>query len=303
MAMTTAHWTKNVSRQVFLPAYMAREGVYSWPWEKLYTVANSDHATEQVFAYSGMGAAQATAELEPAYFADMSELEETTFTHSKYTLGFMASQELVEDGKYVDVIKDGGEAVADGLNYIVDYSTCNLVFNRAFSSTYPLYDGTELCGAHTLASGATLTNEGTAASISFDSLWLGINYFENTATRQDGLPLVDKPKYLLYNPVKEKLVAKVLSNTTGHQPDSADQGNTDTLKGYGITGIPCRHLSTNYWFLLGERAMKDLRFFWRIRREVKRDSDFDRDGLKIKARIRFSVGVADSPRIFGNTGA
>lgn len=303
MAMTTYQWTKNISRQVFLPAFKQREGVYSWPWEKIYTVKTSDHATEQVFSSSGLGAAQATGELEPAYFADMSELEQTTFTHSKYTLGFMASQELIEDGKYVDVVREGGESVADGLNYIVDYSACNLVFNRAFNSSYTLYDSTELCGTHTLADGSTLNNEGTAASISFDSVWLGVNYFENTIKRQDGLPLVEKPKYLVYNPSKEKLVTKLLSNLTGHQPDNADQGNTDTLKGYGIVGIPCRHLSTNYWFLMGERAKNDLLFFWRIRRELKRDADWDRDGIKVKARIRFSLGARDFPRIYGNLGA
>lgn len=302
MAMVTAEMAKAVSRQIYQPAFRKRADMQHWGWTPLFTVSQSRAATEQTFGFTGIGAAVETEELEPAYYGKYEELGTTVWTHSKYTLGGMVSQELLEDNQNLpSIVGSLGEMIAEGHAYIVDYTVAQL-FNRAFNVLFPLYDAVQLCGTHTLQkSGATVSNALAAASIDFDTLWLAINYFEYSMFTHENLPMTAVPKYLLFHPSQSKNVRKILETDRG-EPDTADN-NKNTLTSYGIIPIPCRFLTSTYWFLASEKFPADAIFYYRVRGETKEDADFDRDAIKLKTRQRFSAKFRDWPHIVGNPGA
>lgn len=301
MANTTHAFTKAISRQVFQPPFRVAADQYSWPWEKITTVKTSSAATESTFSFNGLGYARQTGELEPVFYNDMSENASTTWTHAKYTLGTMFSQELMEDSQYISFVKEAGQAIGEGQAYMVEYTVAT-VLNRAFNSSYTLWDGSELCASsHTTFSGDSVDNDLTAASLDFDTLWSAISHFETTLVTQDGLPITDKPKFLIYHPSQEKDVIKLLKTSSG-QPDTPDH-SVNSLTLYGLIPVSCRHLTSTYWFVAGSKFPKDFIFYWRIRKEVKQEGDFDRDAIKIKSRQRYSVGLRDWTYIVGNPGA
>lgn len=303
MAMVSPEFVRSLSQQIYQPAMRKKADTKHWDWSDFFTVKSSDFAYEQSYRYTGMGPGVATGELEPAYYGKFRELGTTTWTHSKYTLGSMWSQEFIEDNRNLPEIGGAvGEMVQEGLNYIVDYTVAQH-FNRAFNSSYPLYDSVELCGTHTLQKtpATTVANEMTASSITFDTLWLAINYYEYQLFTHENLPMTSTPKYLLYHPSQKKTVMKIL-DSMGMEPDTTDN-NKDTLKKYGLIPVECRFLTSTYWFLLSDKCKEDFLFYWRVKQETKDDADFDRDAAKIKSRIRFSSGPADWFSILGNTGA
>jgi len=304
MAMVTPEFARAVSRQIFQPAFRVSCDTKHWSWEQLATIKQSQAALEQQFGFTGVGAAVATNELSPFYYGRFQELPTAQWIHTKYTLGGMVSQELIEDNKNLpDIVSSLGTMIGEGHSYIRDYTVANLFVN-AFSggTSYYLYDSAYLCAAHTLQkSGGSVTNYLTAASLSFDNLWLAINFTAYSMFTHEGLPLTDAPKWLLYHPSQNKAVRKILETDRG-EPDTADN-NKNTLTSYNIIPVPCRFFTTTHWFLATTRFKEDLVFYDRISKEVKEDADFDRDAIKIRSRVRFSVKFKDWMHIVGNAGA
>ena len=301
MANTTYGWAKSIALTDYMPAFRQNSELQSWDWDKLVTKKSTTRATEQVFSFSGLPAAYRTSELEPIYYADMHELAATTFTVYKYTLASMFSHEFLKDQWHLpDMMKEAGSAAGDSHSFIKD-QVVSSVLNRAFNSSYPLYDGVELCGTHTLKSGDSYDNDLTPASITFDNVWSAVNHFETTLLSQSGLYLRDKPEYLIYHPSKEKEVQAILQSQL--QPGTADN-DKNTLRGYSLKPVACRHLSTTTnWFIAGSRFKNDYCFFSREGLSTATEDDFDRMGVKFRSYQRFAVGVRDFLYIVGNPGA
>lgn len=297
----TAQFARAVSRQIFQPAYRVKADMKSWDWEQLMTVRTSNAALEQDFGYTGIGAAQATGEGEPAKYGRFRETATTQWIHSKFTLGAIVTQELIEDNQNLPaIVGELGDMIGEGQSYIVDYTNAQ-VFNRAFDGTnYPLpVDSLALCSnAHVLQnSGATYDNYLASTSLTWSNLWTAINYFEYQQFTHENLPTKARPKFLIYHPSQNKVVRKILETDKG-EPDTANN-NKNTLTSYNIVPVPCRFLTSTYWFLASDQFPKDLIFYWRIRKEAKEDADFDRDAVKLKTRQRFSVNVRSGLQIIG----
>lgn len=303
--LVSTELARAISRQIFFEPFRVAADLKHWDWERLADLRTSNAALEQTFGFTGIGAAVQTDELAPAYYGGFQELPTQQWIHTKYTLGGQVSQELLEDNKNLPpIIGELGTMVGEGHAYIKDYTVAQY-WNNAFvasNSSYNLYDGTTLCNTHTLQkSGGTVTNLLSPASLSFNNLWLAINYFEYSMFTQEGLPTTDTPKYLLFHPSQSKTVRKILETDRG-EPDTFNN-NKNTLTSYNIIPIPCRFLTSTYWFLIGEKGPKDFIFYNRISKEVKEDADFDRDAVKIKSRERFSAKFKDWVHIVGNAGA
>jgi hypothetical protein len=239
--------------------------------------------------------------LDTIYYADMAELAATTFTVKKYTLATIFSHELLKDNQHLpDLMKEAGQSMGDSHSFIRDVASAS-VFNRAFNSSYTMYDGVELCGSHTMKDGTTLTNELTAASLTFDNVWLMINYFETSLISHAGLYLRDTPKYIIYHPSKEKEVSAILEST--NEPGVADN-DKNTLRSYNLKKIPCRFLSTSSnWFIAGSRFKSSWLWFNREGVSSAMEDDFDVMATKLRTHQRFAHGVKEFVYIVGNQGA
>ena len=307
MANISPQFANAVSRLVFNPAFRKSADLNHWNWRQIVGVKKSDAALEYVFSAAGVGAPRVTKEGEPVYYSAMAELAKTTWTHAKYTLGVGFSKELLEDNKnYKDFISDSAAAMGEGFAYLDDYTLAQ-VLNRYATAGYELYDAVTLGGTHTLTqstadtAAASVSNVGTTASINFDTIWLAVAYFMYQLYAQDGLPMTRDPKYLIYHPINEKVVRKVVEATG--EPDTAELHNPQTLGKFGLIPVPCRFLTTTTnWFLGTTKIAEDFRMYDRIAKEIKSEADFDRDILKFKARRRFSAGFADWPEIYCNAG-
>ena len=83
MANTCYSFTKAVAISDYLPAFRQNQTQQLWDYGKVTGMKKTSKATEQVFSYAGLPAAS-DGELEPIYYADMSELGATTFTVNKH---------------------------------------------------------------------------------------------------------------------------------------------------------------------------------------------------------------------------
>ena len=258
MPSTSYSLAKALSITDYMPAFRQSETLQLWDWQKIFTQKSISRATEQVFSWNGLPVARRTGELEPIYYADISENAATTFTVRKYTLSTMFSHEVLKDNQHLpDLMKEAGSSAGESQSYIRAESLAS-VFNNAFTAgAYVGYDGSALCSTHTMKDGGSYDNALTAASLTFDNLWLAINHFETAPVSHSGLYLKDKVKYLLYHPSKEKEVRSLLRTTEG-QPGTANN-NYNSLRDYKLEAVPCRFLSsTTAWFILGSKAKKDL---------------------------------------------
>ena len=301
MANTTYSFAKAVALTDYQPAFRQNQKEQLWAYDKICSMKSTNRATEQVFSTSGLPAASQTGELEPIYYADMHELDATTFTVNKYTIATMFSHELIKDNIHLpDVMKEAGAAAGESMAFIKAQAIA-AILNRAFNSSHTMHDGVELCGTHTLKSGDSFDNDLTAASLTFDNVWLAINHFETTLLSQSGLYLKDTPKYLIYHPSKEKEVAAILQSNL--EPGTADN-DKNTIRNYNLVPVSCRFLTTSTnWFLASEKFKDDFQFWSREKPSTAMEDDFDRMGTKMRNYCRFAVGVRDFLRIVGNEGA
>jgi len=298
---TTFDMTKAIAITDYMPAFRQKNDLYTLNWPAVVTRKSMNRATEQVFSYAGLPVARLTSELEPIYYANMAELAATTFTAYKYTLSTMFSHELLKDNQHLpELLGEAGATAGESQAYIRDQVVA-AIWNRAFNSSYPLYDGVELCGSHTMNDGTAYTNELTAASITYDNVWSAINHFETAPYSHAGLMLTDRPEYIMYHPSKEKEVQAILKSDL--EPGTADN-DKNTLMAYNLKPLPNRHLSTSTnWFIIGSKFKNDMLFFEREAVKTDTEDDFDRMGVKFRSYQRFAVGVRDFLWIVGNQGA
>lgn len=312
MANTTFDYVKAISLVDYMPAFRTKSDIQTWNWQSITSVKETNRASEQVFSYVGLPASEATGELEPVSYRSTSELEPTLFLVNKYTLGTMFSFELLADNNHIrDFLSEAGEMMGESHSFVVDAVVAE-TFNRAFDPLFPVYDGVELCGTHTLFSGDIYDNALPPASLTFDSIWDAIIHYETTLLSQSGIFIHDRPEWLMYHPSKQKQVEAIFESPGQPvDPDiigvgpvvNVDNENANTLKKYSLRLIPNRHLTnTEAWFVGGSKFKNDHCFFWRDRPQVDMEDDFDRMGVKVRSFQRFANGVREFKFIVGNPG-
>jgi len=304
---TTYSFSKAVAITDYLKPFKTNSELQSWDWDKIVTKKSTSRATEQIFSWAGLPPARETNELQDVFFSDLHELAATTFTVGKYTLGTLFSYEFLQDNQHLpDLMGEAGACMGDSHSYIRDYSVAQ-TFNRAFNSSYTMYDGVELCGSHTLNDGTSLDNDLGPSSITYDNFWLMVDYFETSMYNHSGLFLRDDPKYIIYHPSKEKQVCAVLDSA--NEPGTADNdinalNSSKGKRNFNFVRIPCRHLTTSTnWFIAGTKFPQDYLYFTREGLKTKMWDDHERMGTKINSWQRFAHGPREFIRIVGNPGA
>ena len=114
MANTSYSNARAIALTDYLPAFRDSQKQQRWDWKQFTSMKSTKRATEQIYSTAGLGVARQTAELEPIYYADMSELGSTTFTVKKFTLASMWSHELLTDQWHSpDLYKEAGSSAGD----------------------------------------------------------------------------------------------------------------------------------------------------------------------------------------------
>lgn len=302
MAMNTIQWSKTVGLTDYNEPFYVAADTKIWDWRKIYDTGKSTRATEAWYTYSGIPAPELTGELEEVSFETPVELDAITLSTVKYARGWILSEEMEDDNlRLPGLLSKMAKSLGAGHGYIQDMAA-TYPFNQAFSSTYQtVWDGTELCGTHTTkVSADTITNEQTAASLSKDSIWDMIKYFDYGIVTQDGLPASDTPKFLIAHPSKRDIIEKIFESPM--ESDTTDN-NKNTLSNKGITVIYNRLLTdTERYFLVGSKMKDYLIYRQRKPITVKWKDAFTTIGKMCRTHQRFMCGPISFEYIVGNDG-
>lgn len=277
-------------------------GEHALELTELFAQENSSKAFEEDMSISGFGLAAQIGEGNSVSYDDMQQGFLTRYTHVKYGLGFIITEEMVEDDQYMAVAQKRAKALGFSVRQTQETVAAN-VYNRAFNSTYKGGDGKELLATdHPNVSGGTYANElSTAADLSEAALeQAAIDIMKLTNDRGLKIPIQITGLIIPIDLVFE--AERILKSPL--QVNSAEN-NVNVLKMAGtISKIMKNHYLTDAdaWFLRTNCPDGMKRF---TRRAVKftEDNDFDTENLKYKAVYRESYGWSDPRGLFGSSGA
>lgn len=278
-----------------------------WPAEypDLFDEQKSSKAYEEDVGVSGFGLAVEKSEGAGVSYDDARQSYTTRYINRTYCLGFIITEEAVEDNQYNLAVlgRRDAKALAFSMRQTREILAAN-VYNRAFNSTYTFGDGKELCATdHPLYAGGTFANELTVAAdlseASLEQACIDLAGFTNDR----GLKIAVLAKSLIIS--KENMFEATRILKSQLQNDSANNAiNALRIMGIFPGGVKVNHYltDTDAWFIR-TNAPEGMKYFNRIGNEFKPDNDFDSGNAKFKARFRCAFGNTDPRGLFGSPGA
>lgn len=229
---------------------------------------------------------------------------QVTFTHTTFARGEDISKEFFDDDQHSMVQKVISEMAINGrqTRELNGFAT----FRNAFTAGFTGGDGAVLCGTHTLLSGGTQSNAGTAA-LSPDSLEAGIVALAEQKS-QAGVVMGILPRVLLvpsslYREAVQVTESKLEANTANNEINVVSAKYGLMVKQSPFVGTAGGGNGSNtMWFLLGN--MHGLERYEReaINTRLVGWEDSRSDSYLYKARYRESVGWSSHLGIYGSTG-
>ena len=280
-----------------------------WPVEytDLFDTEKSTKAYEEEVGVSGFGLAAEKSEGSGILYDEASQSFVNRYTNKTYTLGFIVTQEMIEDNQYdITVIgKQQAKALAFSMRQTKEILAAN-IYNRAFTGTgNPTYgDGSVLCvSSHPTKAGGTFSNVPTVAAdlseAALEQAAIDIAGFTNDR----GLKISIMPKTLIIPKELMFEAERILKSTL--QNDTANNA-VNALRSTGIFtgGVKVNHYltDTDAWFIR-TNCPDGMKYFNRVDTEFAMDNDFDSTNSKFKARFRCSFGNTDPRGIYGSQGA
>jgi hypothetical protein len=269
----------------------------------LFDKYTSRRAFEEDVGVTGFGLASVKGEGAPITYDTMGQGFTTRYQHVVYAMGFVITEEMVDDDLYDVVGKARAESLAFSMRATKETVGAN-VYNRAFTAAYSFGDGKEMCATdHPNVTGGTWANElATPAALSEASLEQAcVDLMKFTNDR--GLKINIQPQSLII-PVDlvfdvERILKSDLRVSTANNDINALK-----LMGKFPNGVKVNHYltSTTAWFIR-TNATNGLKYFERKGDSFGADNDFDTSNAKFKASGRYSFGVTDPRSIFGTPGA
>ena len=268
----------------------------------LFDKNTSRRAYEEDVGTSGFGLASVKTEGGVINYDSATQGFTTRYTHVNYALGFVITEEMVEDDQYDIIGKSRAEALAFSMRQTKETVAAN-VFNRAFNSSYTGGDGLEMVStAHLNVSGGTWSNElATAANLSESSLEdMCINLMKFTNDR--GLRINVQPQSLII-PVDLVFEAERILKTDGRVATANNDLNALKAMGKFPKGVKVNHyLTSTTAYFIRTNVANGLKYFERKGDAFAADNDFDTSNAKFKASGRYSFGWTDARGIYGTAG-
>jgi len=286
-------------------------GVNSWYGEAynkhaeeytgLFDTSSSRKAFEEDMGTSMFGLAAVKPEGGAVAYDDAKQGFLTRYQHVSYGLGFVITDEMIEDDLYDVIGKKRAQALAFSMRQTKEIVAAN-VYNRAETAGYVGGDGsTMLSTSHANVSGGTYSNRLTTAAdlseASLEQALIDIGKLENDR----GLKIAIQPQCLVI-PVEQQFNADRILNST-MRPGTADNDKA-VLNGKFPQGVKMNHYlsDANNWFIR-TNCPDGMKHFERKGDSFSDDNEFDSDNLKYKATGRYSFGWTDPRGIFGSSPA
>jgi hypothetical protein len=296
--------TRSVHPKLLLPGVKAFFGDkykdYRPIWSQIFTKETSDRAYEEVVEERGFGLAQVKSEGQSVPYDTTGEGPTTRFTHVNYALGFIVTEEEVDDNLYQDRALSRAGALARSMRITKEVVHAN-VLNRAFSTSYPLGDGAAMISASHPTTAGNQSNLLTAADLTEASLEDAMIRIANMKDAR-GLNIMTRAVTLVVSP-SEMFNAYRILNAVGRSGVETNDPNAIRDMGMAPKVVVNPYLDdTDAWFLITD-VDQGLMSIQRKALRFAEDGDFDTGNLKHKAQERYSAGAADFRAIVGSTGS
>jgi hypothetical protein len=269
-------------------------------WSEVFEKRMSDKYEERVVEATGFGLAPVKSEGAPVMYDTTSEGYKTNFRHVVYSLGYIVTEEELEDNQYTYVSMGRSRALAFSMRTTAEIVHAN-VLNRAFSGSFLGGDGVSLVSnAHPTGAG-NASNLITAADLSETSLEDGLKAMMQTRNSR-GLNIAVTCKNLIVS-TSDVFNAERILYSAGRSGTANNDINAVRSLG-SVPGVSVNPYLTDLdaWFLQTD-VPEGMLSFWRREVELVKDNDFDTSNAKAKASSRFSCGWGDWRSIFGSAGA
>lgn len=275
-------------------------------YSRLFDVMTSQRSIEQFGDITGLGLPSAIAEGAPVRYDQPMQGFHSTFTPTRFGLGYMTSEDVVEDDK-IGLIKkmavELGRSCKEGIE--IDAAAH---YNNAFSGSFLGPDGQSLCSAsHPLIkSGGTQTNLlSVAASLDVTSLELALTDWENTKDSSGKKIRLPAPRLVV--PAQTRWRAMEIAKTGDWRSDTANH----TINAFNhaetgaISDVMVYHYltSTTAWFLVAQDPSDTgMVFVWRRKPYTTYGFDYDTESGKSAMRYKKAHGFRDFPGVYGTPG-
>ena len=273
-------------------------------YSKIFRVEKpSDRNYEEDATYSGMGRAVIKPEGSGIRYDSSKQLYNPRYTHNVYGLGFIITEEMMDDGiafknakKFTEMLKRSCMQTRE----IVVHD----ILNRAITSGYVMEggDGVVLGSASHPTSNGNVSNMPTnAVDISEAALEQAAIDIRNMVDDR-GLRINLEPRKIVCNIAQEFELDRILKSQM--QVDSASH-NLNALRASatypdGVVLTPYL-TDTDAWIVL-TNCPDGLKFYDRKAMAIKSDGDFDTDNAKLKAQLRFYAGWSDFRHVYYSAG-
>jgi hypothetical protein len=297
--------TRSVHPKTLLPGVKDFFGTkykeYPALWSKMFEVESSVRAFEDFVQEDGFGLAGIKSEGQSVAYDTTSEGYTVRITPINYALGFIVTEEEVDDNLYGDKAFNRAGALARSMRVTKEIVHAN-VLNRSQSASYLGGDGKELVATDHPTLAGTQSNELTAADLTEATLEDAMVRIMNMKDGR-GLNIMAKGVKLIVSP-SEAFNAYRILNATG-QPNTTSLNNPNAIREMGWTPevVVNPYLDdTDQWFLTTD-VDNGLKHIKRKALRFAEDGDFDTGNLKHKAQDRYGTGWGDWRGIVGSAGA
>lgn len=288
------------------PGLNARWGVaynkHPNEWQDLVDVSDSDMAYEEDQEMTGFGLAPIKTQGASIAYDTEGQGVTSRYTHVTYALGFIITEEAIDDNKYEKIGMQRTGNLAFSMSQTKENVVANL-YNRAFSGSYLGADGVALLStAHPSLSGNQSNTLAVAADMSEASLE-DLTIQMGQATNSRGLKISITPKSLII-PINLQYEAARILKSVGQSDTANNAINAMKSMGTFSDGFRINHYLTDPdAFFIRSNVEDGLRFFQRKAVAFAQDGDFDTSNIKYKAAERYSIGWSDWRGLYGSPGA
>lgn len=269
-------------------------------WSKIFDKDTSDRAYEELVEESGFGLATIKGEGQSVIYDTTREGPTARFTHVNYALGFIVTEEEVDDNLYGDKAFSRAGALARSMRISKEVVHANIL-NRSQNGAYLGADGQPLVSDSHGVTGGTQSNKLTNADLSEASLEDALIRIRK-ARDSRGLRIMLRGVKLVVPPEEMFNAARILDST---MRSGTANNDTNAIRELGMVPevVVNDYLDDPDGWYLTTDTPNGLKSFQRKALRFAEDGDFDTGNLKHKAQERYSPGWADWRGIFGNAGA